>query len=650
MAGAGDGAVGRDETTAESAAIPSASGNLASKPVAHLLVYAEGRRLDGTLELTAGSGTPVPDAAPVSGGARTDVLATVVLREGRPVKVRTRTPVAYLGQVLYERGVIDENQLNASLLDVANRRVLQGHSLRVSGAVDDAALRAALAEQSLRKLLHLFSLPDTTDFAFYPGVDHLAGWGGDDVTPLDPFPVVWQGVREHPPWIHVQSLLARVESVACRLARDAELSRFRLTDDELALARHLETTPMGISEFAAVGLLPPIRAELLYYTLLITKQIATAGAAPVSVPPPSGRAPLPRSGQYAKAPTFGVRIAQASSVPPPPTADLPTPTTTRVEPYSTAPPSATTAVATPSAAPESPGPVSVGPASAGPVSVAPPSSVPPRYTPSGHLAPAPEMAVRRRAILTRASTIAHETYFEMLGIPETASTTEAQQAFFSQAQTWHPDRLPAALDDLREAASLVFAHLSEAHNVLSDEKRRKKYVERLGATTVANSSARPPAIPPANRHEAAEVAFSQREFERAEELLRQYLNDHPRNAPSLALLAWTLSQLPQNQGAGPVREQFRLLDQAIAADWECERAYHYRALLHKRVGAHAAALQDFKMAAQLNPHNVDAAREVRLAEMRAKNGSGPPSSQPVKAARPSNRPTISGLFERLWKR
>jgi hypothetical protein len=48
----------------------------------------------------------------------------------------------------------------------------------------------------------------------------------------------------------------------------------------------------------------------------------------------------------------------------------------------------------------------------------------------------------------------------------------------------------------------------------------------------------------------------------------------------------------------------------------CERAYVYRATLYKRMNKPDKAYLDFKMAAEVNPKNIDAAREVILYKKR----------------------------------
>jgi tetratricopeptide (TPR) repeat protein len=69
----------------------------------------------------------------------------------------------------------------------------------------------------------------------------------------------------------------------------------------------------------------------------------------------------------------------------------------------------------------------------------------------------------------------------------------------------------------------------------------------------------------------------------------------------------------------------------------CERAYFYRGMLLKKVDNFNAAVKDFRKAAELNPRNTDAMREVRLHTMRG------PAASAAKA-------DAGGLFGKLFKK
>jgi len=62
-------------------------------------------------------------------------------------------------------------------------------------------------------------------------------------------------------------------------------------------------------------------------------------------------------------------------------------------------------------------------------------------------------------------------YYEILEVAKTSSKEDIKKAYRKLALKWHPDKNP----DNQEAATKKFKELSEAYEVLSDEKKRRMY-------------------------------------------------------------------------------------------------------------------------------------------------------------------------------
>ena len=531
---------------------PAATGTLAQKPLAHLLIYSLERRLTGTLELQDPRGE----------------RASVVLYEGMIHKVDTSEHVAYLGRVLFELGYVDEETLGRSLTDLASTRRLHGLLLRERGAVTDAQLQDGLRELRLRKLHHAFTMPAATSFAYYNKVDVVGDRPGD-VEPMDPFAATWRGVRENPPLAQVRAALARVDGHAMRLSASTALDRFGFVESERSAAECLRLKALTLPDLVAAGFLPPPLTELLAYMLLITKHVEIVARPGVTPPPPQPSSIPPHvaafgSGQYAMQVSFSLRAAPYSAE-----------TTPR-----------------PSQAPTSSG----------------------RHTP----------------------------------VPNYAAT-ETPHAFAPLSSSPPPPHagprssMPPASHDLQHAAHEARAarHPSRPSQVAQASQIGQ------GEASASGSSPAPPAtsVPKLPKHSAAGNAFfaqaemnlALKDYGEAQALVRKALLAAPGRAEYVALLAWCEANDPGKTSAEHTRAQVFALDRALMLDPTARRAHYYRAELNKRLGEKDSAIADYRLALQVDPDDVEAARELKLLEIKTGARSVPPGG----AARHN-----SGLFEK----
>ena len=595
---------------------PAASGTLAKTPLIHLLIYAFEKKLDGTIEVMTPAG----------------LRAVLLFIAGEPAKVQTDEAGSYLGQVLTDLGYLAEDMRAQSLQELARAatgtRVLHGEWLLRKGVIDATKLELGLREQLVRKLHHVATMPPETTYAYYHGFDALHDWGGVASRGVDPLPLLWGLLREATPRSHVDAALARVEGSSLRIAKGADLTRLGLGTIEQGAAELLRLKRMTVSEFPRVSGLGETEARLLTYLLLVTKQVdvITAGHRPRSSGPPRATVP-PRTSAPPR-----MSVSPYASAPP----------RTSVPPRSSLPPNATTA---PPPSPRTAISKSLFPASGAS------RSKPPPGLPN-------DLAERWTTIVERARTIDRADYFAMLDLARDATPEEAQASYFSLAKRWHPDRLPAELGPIRDACSRVFARMSEAHSTLTDEERCSRYMRLLaegsGSPEMQETVAK--VVEAATDFQKAEVCFKRQDYAQAETLCRKAAKADATQPDYHAMLAWLISLKPESQSAEKVAECIQMLDRAVAMSDRCERAYFWRGMLHKRVGRSDAAIRDFRRAYDLNPRNIDAAREVRLHNMRGGRASRS-SMPPAAPARPSPLPgkppkpeEKSSLLGRLFKK
>lgn len=227
-------------------------------------------------------------------------------------------------------------------------------------------------------------------------------------------------------------------------------------------------------------------------------------------------------------------------------------------------------------------------------------------------------------------------YFAVLGVARGAGPDDVKKAFIEAARAWHPDRVPAGLEDLRPLFAKVFARLELARATVSDPQRRTRYIEELAKTAAAAGDTA--AAEAKLEFQKAEALLKKNDAVQAEVHLRRAVHLAPQNADYQVLLVWM--QAKPDATAARLRELVADLDRLLDRVPQSERAYFYRAQLRKRLDLTKEAFADFTRAVELNPKNVEAAREVRLYRMR----------QEKSAPGPAKDESALGFFKKLFKR
>jgi curved DNA-binding protein CbpA len=598
---------------------PSASGKLEKTPLLHLVVYALEKRLSGSLELS---------------NAASGESAAVVFVDGMPAKIRTSDGIFFLGRVLLELGHLTEEALDRTLAErAAGETRLHGQILLEAGLITPDMLAAGLREQLARKLSHALTLPEDTAYAYYDGFDALNGYGGPELLPLDPLPLVWSAIREQPPWAHVHTALTKLGLSPIRLSARADVSRFGFEGKELKAIDLLRQRPVKVTELTGAELLSPRVAQLLVYCLLITKQVGIGK--PAVAPAATAFAPSePSTGHSGVSHVSGISgisvtpsglktAALAGQLKP----NMPSPLGSGAMPP-VRPPAPTTKPQVPVRASQAPKPQKL---------PDPPPSL------------SDALKERWREITERATFIDREDYFTMLEVGKDVTSEAIQKAFFELAKRWHPDRLPPELAPVREACQRVFARLNEAQSTLSNPEQRKRYAEiaKDGGGTPEAQEKVASVLEAATAFQKADFFFKRGDYAQAEALCKAAIALDETQADYVALAAWLEALKPENQGEAATVKAIGKLGEAIKLNSKCERAFFFRGNLHKRSNNELAAIRDFRRAAELNPHNIDAAREVRLYEMRV-TGKGKPAG--AGGAGKNSEPPKGGVFGKLFKK
>lgn len=216
-------------------------------------------------------------------------------------------------------------------------------------------------------------------------------------------------------------------------------------------------------------------------------------------------------------------------------------------------------------------------------------------------------------IRDRHARIAGEDHFQRLGIPRSANRAEVKRAFIDAAKIFHPDKLPSGLAHLSREVKELFSAIHEAYDVLEDDDQRRTYEARLDGGEV------PRTIDERIRGLVAFAEYSllQRDFREAEVAYRQAaaLKVRP---DLLAHAAWAVISDPSRRAEAP---KARAELAALAENHATTAAPHYYLGLIARLdGDLDRAERHFRDALEANPKHAESALELRL--LSAKDGKG----------------------------
>lgn len=555
-------------------------GDLARTPLAAILLEALNLRATGVLEVAHGGGT-----------------SRLWFRDGRPVGAQVFAGFRPLGMMLLQAGRIDIDALSVSLARMAQTKRPQGELLVEMGAVSAEMVGETLAEQQA-EYFRIIAALDAGGFAF-DGARPVPEWTrGSRLSPVRTI----VDALERPQAAAFVAAALQPAAGGLRLSSGyAEVAEaVRWSEAERGLVARL-AAPVALEEILAEPAVPAERARaMLAALLLLGLAVPAAGA-----PEPSGEhvidltvdAEWEADRRAAAAPPAAAPTARPAPATPA-SARRSDPEAARarrqrllqqairnmgVGPFAGRAagdrPGATPA---PAAPPAAPGPLPRQPAAT------------------------PEETRLRDALLDVAPRARERNLFARLGIEETAGRDDVKKAFLDIARRFHPDRFASpALADLQDTVRDFFAAVNEAYETLSDDRRRAEYVaERRGKQAAHAEAARVDFL-------KGDACLRTRDFARARGFFEAALRVD-RRPEYLAALAQAWLGDPAHRD----RERARALIQEATKDPGCDRAHFVAGTLAREEGDEAGAERHFRQAAEANPRNVDAVRELRLAQSR----------------------------------
>jgi DNA-binding response OmpR family regulator/DnaJ-domain-containing protein 1 len=228
----------------------------------------------------------------------------------------------------------------------------------------------------------------------------------------------------------------------------------------------------------------------------------------------------------------------------------------------------------------------------------------------------PALASKRGAELqAKLTALGNQSYFEVLGVPDSAVTRDIQSAYMKLAKLYHPDRHAAEPDDVKRVAAEIFALLTLARDTLSDESRRASYQRQLAGEPDPDTPRVDHVIQAEKLFRDGEALLKKKEYAAALQKFSGARELDSSEGEFHALYGWTYF-VANREVPGAERIAIDALERAISLAPESPKGYYYLAQLYQAVGQQEQARKFLRKVLAMDPEHAEAQAALRLIKLR----------------------------------
>ena len=210
-------------------------------------------------------------------------------------------------------------------------------------------------------------------------------------------------------------------------------------------------------------------------------------------------------------------------------------------------------------------------------------------------------------------------HFEILGVSHTDTTEDFRRSFFELSKKLHPDRFSTAGDEIINRATTLFDKVREAHEVLSDDTERQKYIDVVIYGKASDEEAAMQQLQAMWKAEEAfktgERLFQQGQVGRAHDFFKEAHSNDPNSLEFKAYFGYTT--FIQNKGSNQetAQEGLEMIIEVTKANEDQEvkldSAWVLLGKAHRENGNKDKAMRAITRALKIKPSNSDAQRELK---------------------------------------
>lgn len=204
-------------------------------------------------------------------------------------------------------------------------------------------------------------------------------------------------------------------------------------------------------------------------------------------------------------------------------------------------------------------------------------------------------------------------HYKVLGVKTSASAADVKTAFVRLARQHHPDTVIAQGPELMKLKADITARLNEAYSVLHDEEARAEYARVLAGEAATVDVG--PILQAEEDFQRACVLVKARRYQEGIELLERAIQLNPDEGEFLAWRAFARFVI-SNDRRSAYPDAVAECERALKMNPRCAQAHLFIGQMAKLIGENTKAFRAYKGALGVDPENIEAQRELRLAAAR----------------------------------
>jgi curved DNA-binding protein CbpA/FixJ family two-component response regulator len=230
-----------------------------------------------------------------------------------------------------------------------------------------------------------------------------------------------------------------------------------------------------------------------------------------------------------------------------------------------------------------------------------------------------------------------QNHFEILGLSDKAKAKEIKRSYYELSKLFHPDKVsPDAPPETKEVTNFIFAKISKANEILSDDGRRTTYLKELEkgfAEKILESE---------SLFEEGRSFLKANQPAKARPLFEQGMALRPPTSEMRLQYIWSkLLTIPSNNNIESYLKELEAdLNRIPPEDRHNSTYYFVKGLYLRQIGDLDSAEKTIKHALSITPNFIEAQRELHIVTIQKK------SSKPVDFMKADLKDVVGMLFKK----